>query len=71
MNTKITSLNLQLLHLQKGEVSIAEAKELFGHCWSSDAQRQLDKHKDTIKELISEYGVDGYEWMLGRSGDFL
>lgn len=66
MNKKITSLNQQLIHLKKGEVAITEAQELFGHSWSPDAQRQLAKHKETVKELISEYGLDGYEWMIGK-----
>lgn len=64
MNTKITSLNQQLIHLKKGEQAIAEAQELFSHSWGADARRQLEKHKETIRELISEYGVEGYRWML-------
>ncbi len=69
MNTKITSLNRELAHLQKGEVAITEAQDLFGHSWSPDAQRQLAKHKETIRELISEYGVDGYEWFYSNDRD--
>lgn len=71
MNTKITSLNQQLIHLKKGEQAIAEAQELFGHAWGADAQRQLGKHLETIKELISEYGLDGYEWMFSNDRGML
>lgn len=64
MNTKITSLNRELAHLKAGEVAITEAQELFSHAWGADAQRQLARHKETIRELISEYGLEGYRWML-------
>lgn len=64
MNKKITSLSRELTHLKKGEVAITEAQELFGHSWSADAKRQFAKHKETIRELISEYGLEGYRWML-------
>lgn len=67
MNKKITSLNQQLIHLKKGEIAITEAQELFGHLCSPDAQRQLAKHKEVVRELISEYGLDGYEWMVGKN----
>lgn len=71
MNTKITSLNRELAHLQKGEIAITEAQELFSHAWGADAQRQLAKHKKTIRELISEYGVDGYEWFHSKDRGML
>lgn len=71
MNTKITSLNQQLIHLKKGEQAIAEAHELFSHSWGDDARRQLEKHKGTIRELIGEYGLDGYEWMFSNDRGML
>ena len=71
MNKKITSLNQQLIHLKKGEIAITEAQDLFGHSWSPDAQRQLAKHKEVVRELISEYGLDGYEWMINKDRGIL
>ena len=71
MNKKITSLNQQLMHLKNGEKAITEAQRLFEHSWSTDAQRQLAKHKETIRELIGEYGLDGYEWMFSNDKGIL
>lgn len=64
MNTRITSLSRELIQLQMCEKAIKDSIGEHGKAWSPDARRQLEKHKSTIKELQSEYGVETYRWML-------
>jgi Tat protein secretion system quality control protein TatD with DNase activity len=71
MNTKITSLNRELMQLQMCEQAITESTGIHGKAWSKDARRQLEKHKGTIRELIGEYGLDGYEWMFSNDRGML
>ena len=71
MNTKITSINRELAQLQMCEQAITESMGIHGKAWSKDARRQLEKHKGTIKEMISEYGLDGYEWMFSNDRGML
>lgn len=71
MNTKITSLNRELNQLKTCEEAITESMGKHGMAWSPDARRQLEKHKGTIRELIGEYGLDGYEWMINKDRGIL
>lgn len=64
MNTKTTSMHRELLQLKTCEEAITESMGKHGRAWSEDARRQLEKHKGMILELQSEYGVEGYRWML-------
>lgn len=71
MNTKITSLNKELANLKMVDDAITESISVHGKAWSPDARKQLVKHQQELKHTMSEYGLDGYEWMFSNDRGML